>query len=63
MPIILGNTKISEKIMAASISNYFVGYSVISAAINGFWQVAKKSISALISLYSGRYLPAYLIMK
>lgn len=46
--------------IAASISNCLVGYKVISAAINGFWQVAKKSISAFISLYSGKYLPAYL---
>lgn len=61
IPIILGKTKISEKMIAASISNCFVGYKVISAAINGFWQVAKKSISALISLYSGKYLPAYLL--
>ena len=52
----------SEKIIAASIENLFKGCKVISLDKAGFKQSFIKSVFlALISLNSGKYLPACLI--
>ena len=58
----MGNIKISEKIIAASKSNLFKGCRVISDDKFSFkHKLIKSGFNFLISLNSGRYLPACLI--
>ena len=63
IPIASGITKISEKIIAASRSNLFIGIRVVWHASSGVLQSFKKSpVFCLRFLYSGRYLPACLMI-
>ena len=63
IPIASGITKISEKIIAASRSNLLIGIRVVWHASSGVLQSFKKSpVFCLSFLYSGRYLPACLMI-
>ena len=59
-----GNIKISEKIIAASKLNLFKGCKVISDERDSFKHNSiKLGFDFLISLNSGKYLPACLIIQ
>jgi hypothetical protein len=62
-PIASGTTMMSQKRIAASRGKRSTGWIVTSAASFGVSTTSKKSCSARISRYSGRYRPACRIIQ